>query len=73
MTEGEKQMSSEELSALYSNSLLLKKLLEQRHDIDIHKWCESEKVGHDIGIDAAIVSWVLRYKRKFHLSGENGN
>jgi len=28
-----------------------------RHAIEVHKWCESEKAGHDIGWEAATASW----------------
>ena len=31
------------------------------HAIEVHKWCESEKAGHDIGWDCAAVSWHMRY------------
>ena len=32
-----------------------------RHEIEVHKWCESEKVGHDIGWEHATASWHLHY------------
>ncbi len=28
-----------------------------KHEIEVHKWCESEKAGHDIGWEAASASW----------------
>ena len=32
-----------------------------RHAIEVHKWCESEKAGHDIGWEAATASWHLHH------------
>lgn len=32
--------------------------LAERDEIMRHKWLESEKVGHDIGSDRAMKSWV---------------
>lgn len=40
----------------------LMKALEHAHDdICRHKWFESERAGHDIGWDRAVVDWTLRY------------
>jgi hypothetical protein len=32
-----------------------------RHEIDLHKWYESERAGHDIGWDRAAVDWMIRF------------
>ena len=34
-----------------------------KQDILRHKWCESEKAGHDIGWDRASVDWMVRQSR----------
>ena len=36
-------------------------LPEVIQEIDKHKWCESEKAGHDVGIDWAREDWLKRY------------
>ncbi|HCV98602.1 MAG TPA: hypothetical protein DGJ56_04820, partial [Verrucomicrobiales bacterium] len=30
-----------------------------------HKWLESEKEGHDIGLERALVDWVLNHRIKW--------
>jgi hypothetical protein len=35
-----------------------------KKEIDLHKWYESEKAGHDIGVDRATVDYLLRYGKK---------
>ncbi len=43
-------------------SLLLYRALKAEHDeILRHKWFESEKAGHDVGIDVAVIDWKLRH------------
>ncbi len=37
-------------------------LLAMRSEIDKHKWIESEKAGHDIGLELAMIDWVMKYK-----------
>jgi hypothetical protein len=32
-----------------------------KQEIDRHKWFESEKAGHDIGLDRATVDWLIRF------------
>lgn len=27
-----------------------------------HKWIESEKVGHDIGFEKALLDWIYKYR-----------
>ena len=44
------------------NSSIYRIFLAERDEILRHKWIESEKVGHDIGFDAALVDWMLRYR-----------
>lgn len=33
-------------------------------EIQGHKWYESQKCGHDIGWDRAVVNWTIRYGRR---------
>ena len=36
----------------------------QVHEIDVHKWIESEKAGHDLG-DQAAKEWIEKYAETF--------
>jgi len=42
------------------NSSLVRAHKEYLQEINLHKWLESEKAGHDIGIDRACVSWLIQ-------------
>ena len=47
---------------LLQRSALYREFLEEREAIQKHKWIESEKAGHDIGFDRALVSWVVHHR-----------
>ncbi len=49
-------------SDLVKNSVLYKEFLAEREEILRHKWIESEKVGHDIGFERALLDWIVRYR-----------
>jgi hypothetical protein len=49
-------------SDLVKNSVLYKEFLAEREEILRHKWLESEKVGHDIGFERALLDWIVRYR-----------
>lgn len=49
-------------SDLVKNSVLYKEFLAEREEILRHKWLESEKVGHDIGFEKALLDWIVRYR-----------
>jgi len=34
----------------------------EREEILRHKWIESEKAGHDIGFEKALISWVINHR-----------
>lgn len=34
----------------------------EREEILRHKWLESEKAGHDIGFEAALVDWIMKHR-----------
>jgi hypothetical protein len=46
------------------NTRLFRQWEDMKHEIQLHKWYESEKAGHDIGWDRASVDWMIRYGRK---------
>jgi hypothetical protein len=39
--------------------------LAERTELLKHKWLESEKVGHDIGSDCAINSWIQIHRKNW--------
>ena len=49
-------------SDLVTNSVLYKEFLAEREEILRHKWIESEKVGHDIGFEKALLDWIVRFR-----------
>lgn len=54
--------SPDENSDLVRNSVLYKEFLAEREEILRHKWIESEKVGHDIGFEKALLDWIVKYR-----------
>lgn len=49
-------------SKLVRNSSLYREFQAEREEILRHKWIESEKVGHDIGFEKALLEWVMRHR-----------
>ena len=47
---------------LVTNSILYKEFLAEREEILRHKWLESEKAGHDIGFEKALLDWIVRFR-----------
>src|SRR5256712_13852579 len=52
----------EETTELVKESLLYKEFLAEREEILRHKWIESEKAGHDIGFEKALLDWIVKYR-----------
>jgi hypothetical protein len=44
------------------NSVLYKEFLAEREEILRHKWIESEKAGHDIGFERALLDWIMKFR-----------
>lgn len=57
-----KSQETMQANDLVKESLLYKEFLAERDEILRHKWIESEKAGHDIGFEKALLDWVLRYR-----------
>ena len=57
---------------LVKDSLLYKEFVAERDEILRHKWLESEKAGHDIGFEKALLDWVLRYRAAWRLQRSGG-
>lgn len=47
---------------LLQNSCLYQEVLAERAEVLKHKWIESEKVGHDVGFEKALLNWVLFHR-----------
>ena len=50
---------------LVEKSSLYQHYLAERGEILRHKWLESEKEGHDIGFERALVDWVLNHRSRW--------
>jgi len=48
--------------SLLKGSLLYQEFLAEREEILRHKWFQSEKVGHDIGFEKALLDWIVRHR-----------
>jgi hypothetical protein len=43
-------------------SNLYQEFLAERDEILRHKWLESEKAGHDIGFERALLDWIRNHR-----------
>ncbi len=50
---------------LVKNSSLYKEFLAEREEILRHKWIESEKAGHDIGFEHALLDWIMNHRARW--------
>jgi Domain of unknown function (DUF4032) len=51
-----------------ATSTLYREFQAEKAEILRHKWLESEKVGHDIGFERALVDWVTRHRADWRRS-----
>ena len=49
------------------NLTLYREFQAQHQEILRHKWLESEKVGHDIGFEKALVDWMVHHRAGWKL------
>jgi len=47
---------------MLSATALYKYFLLMREEILKHKWFESEKAGHDVGFEYALLDWNFKFK-----------
>ena len=47
------------------NSSIYKEYLALKEEVNKHKWYESEKAGHDVGVSQAIIDWTIKFKTKW--------
>ncbi len=53
---------------LMKNSSLYAEFLAEREEILKHKWLESEKAGHDIGFERALLDWIRKHRDTWRMS-----
>jgi hypothetical protein len=53
-------------------SPLYKEFLAEREEILRHKWIESEKAGHDIGFEKALLDWIVRFRASWRQQRKAG-
>ncbi len=53
---------NDDSSDLVKNSVLYREFLAEREEILRHKWIESEKLGHDIGFEKALLDWIVKFR-----------
>ena len=51
-----------EMDQVLKNSKLYKEFLKEREEILKHKWIESEKAGHDVGFEWALLDWNFNHR-----------
>ena len=58
---------------IVKESLLYKEFLAEREEILRHKWIESEKAGHDIGFEKALLDWIVKHRSKWRRTRQPSN
>ena len=64
---GRREMSGDSKD-MVMNSALYREFLAEREEILRHKWIESEKAGHDIGFERALVDWIMNHRSHWRRS-----
>ena len=59
------QSDQSEGDNLLKNSVLYREFLAEREEILRHKWLESEKAGHDIGFEKALLDWIINHRSEW--------
>jgi len=54
--------TSHDNEKLFRNSALYQEFLAEREEILKHKWLESEKAGHDVGFEKALLDWIVNHR-----------
>lgn len=58
--EAESKWGRQQMQA--SGESVTEEFLAEREEILRHKWIESEKMGHDIGFERALVDWTIKHR-----------
>ena len=58
---------------MYERSSFYKRQVDEITEIEKHKWFESEKAGHDIGGNVAMLDWMRKYRKTWNHKWEQQN
>jgi hypothetical protein len=50
---------------VFKNSALYKEFLNEREEILKHKWYLSQKAGHDVGFEKALLDWIVNHRAQW--------
>ena len=64
---GRMSTTTEDNHDLVKESLLYKEFLAEREEILRHKWIESEKAGHDVGFEKALLDWIVKHRSSWRV------
>lgn len=56
---------------MFQKSALYQEFLAEREEILRHKWIESEKAGHDIGFEKALLDWIVKHRAGWRALRQN--
>lgn len=59
-------------SQFVQGSSLYQEFLAERQEILRHKWIESEKAGHDIGFERALLDWIRNHRDQWRADRRGG-
>lgn len=59
-------------SNLMKSSRLYQRFLAEREEILRHKWLESERAGHDIGFEKALLDWIVNQRARWRAAQQGG-
>ena len=62
MKDEKDKVKPEEMPEFVRESALYQEYLAEREQVLKHKWLESEKAGHDIGFEQALLDWIVKHK-----------
>ena len=49
-------------------SILYQEFLAEREEVLRHKWLESERLGHDIGFERALLDWIRKHRESWRMT-----
>ncbi len=68
MSHSAKTSETPESREFVKRSSLYQEFLAEREEILRHKWLESERLGHDIGFERALLDWIRKHREGWRKS-----
>jgi len=62
------QESDKSSREFVKQSSLYQEFLAEREEILRHKWIESERLGHDIGFERALLDWIRKHRESWRFA-----